>query len=141
MSFLAGKYREVIKVINADAAFAFKSKSWLINVKLLELLCILRTSDFDWLFYKIESLRKVVSGLPEKPGRVTHLLSLIKTFVSERGSPLGMKEKILQLEREHPWHPLGIEVINYADILLEVSNETAVPVHQPKLFSDMLERC
>ena len=130
--YVQNKNREVIKAINGDPIFAYKHKGWLINVKLLEMLCILRTGDFDWLFYKVESLRKIVSGLSEKPERTILLLSLIKTFVADNGSAAYLDDRIQLLEREHPWHPMSIEVINHAEALATISTSTSHHTTQPK---------
>lgn len=138
MSFLLGRYREVIKIVNGDPVFAFRNRSWLINIKFLELVCILKTGDVDWLFYKIESLRKLISTLTEKPERVMRLLALIKAFASGQGSFAVIREKIVSLEREYPWHPFGIEVINYTQVLLELSKE-APPPPQPKPLVAVIE--
>lgn len=120
--YLQDRSREVIKAINGDSNFAYRHKSWLINIKILEMLCILKTGDFDWLYYKIENLRKVVSGLNEKQERHTQLLILIKAFCSDNGPTTNLRDKINQLDREYPWHPMSIEVINHADSLGTILN-------------------
>lgn len=114
MSFQEGDFRKVIKMANGDSIFLSKDKSCLVNVKMLELFSIYELKDVDWLYYKIESLRKILGAGEWKQQRISHIVNLLKVHVSGKGlSQADKRDKILWIEREYPWHPLSNEVINY----------------------------
>ena len=110
----------------AIESFYLKSKKWLINVKILEILSIYQLEDLDWLYYKIESVRKILSGAERKPQRISQIINLLKIHLS--GKQLSRSEtddKILEIEKQFPWHPLSNELVNYCKyikIILKVDS-------------------
>lgn len=106
-------YKEVIKTINATPVFSTRVKNALINVKFLEILCVFQVSDWDWLQYKIDSFRKVSNGLDGRFPRIIHTISLLKAQSSGRIiSDVEVSEGIKLIDKQFPWHPLGLEIIN-----------------------------
>jgi hypothetical protein len=114
ISFYRGDFKRVIKTTNDHSILLVKSKGWLTNLKMLELLSIYRLKDSDWLYYKIESFRKMLGTTDGKQQRVSQIVSLLKAHVTGKGlSSSEVQDKILKIERESPWHPLSNELINY----------------------------
>ncbi len=114
ISFQQREFRKVIKAVNVTSTLLSKEKGCLVHVKMLELLSIYELEDTDWLYYKIESFRKVLGNAEWKQQRISQIVNLIKLHVNGRRlSPSDTEEKLVRIERELPWHPLGNELINY----------------------------
>ncbi len=114
ISFQERDFKRVIKAANANSTFLFKDKSWLINLKMLELLSIYQLKDSDWLYYKMESFRKIISGTEGKQQRISQIANLLKVQISGKGlSQSDTHDKIIRIEKEFPWHPLSNELVNY----------------------------
>ena len=114
MNFQAGEFKQVIKGANANSTILVKEKSWLMNLKMLELLSIYKLKDSDWLYYKSESFRKILGGKECRQQRISQIVNLLKIHASGKRSPQSdMIEKIISIENEFPWHPLSIELVNY----------------------------
>ena len=130
ISFQRREFRKVIKEANVTTSFLYKEKGCLINVKMLELLSIYELEDTDWLFYKIENFRKVLSSGEWKQQRISHIVNLIKLHISSKGlSPTDTEERLVRIEKELPWHPLGNELINYCTYVKSMlTAESRVPV-------------
>ena len=136
ISFQKNDFKRVIKVTNDHSILLAKSKGWLMNLKMLELLSIFRLKDPDWLYYKIESFRKMLGTTGTKQQRISQIVGLLKAHISGKGfSPSEMQDKILKIERESPWHPLSNELINYcayAEAMFNADGHAAVS-HPPSL--------
>jgi hypothetical protein len=118
MNFYEGEFKQVIKGANANSTFLVKDKSWLMNLKILELLSIYQLKDSDWLYYKLESFRKIISGKEWRQQRISQIVNLLKIHVSgKRSSHEDMLDKIIRIENEFPWHPLSNELVNYCTSL------------------------
>jgi hypothetical protein len=121
LSFQKRDFKKVIKIANANSIFILKHKSWLINVKILEVLSIYQLEDSDWLHYKIESLRKILNGVEGKHQRFVLIINLFKSHLA--GKHLAMPEienKIFEIEEQFPWDPLGNEVINFCECIKSI---------------------
>lgn len=118
MFFRERDFKKVIKVVNGDSFLLFKDRSWLMNAKMLELMSIYELNDSDWLYYKIENFRKIFSGTGWKQQRISQIVYLLKACASGKElATAGIREKILVIERDFPWHPLSNEVFNYCTYL------------------------
>lgn len=113
-SFRERNFKKVIKAANGDVILLFKDRSWLMNVKMLELMSIYELKDIDWLYYKIESFRKSFSGTGWKQQRISQIVNLLKVYASGKElSGSEIRERIDRIETDFPWHPLSNEVFNY----------------------------
>lgn len=105
-------FKTVIKLANSDANATFKKRVWLVQAKLLELLSIFELGDIDWLYYKIENLRKVISGTATHTQRPIQIVNLLKRHLYDPLPPDVLEEKLSRIEMRFPWHPLGCEPMN-----------------------------
>ena len=113
LAFTKRDFRHVIKIVNADAIYALKEKSWLIIAKFVEILSIFEMEDSDWLHYKIESLRKTLAGFGQNYPRLHHIAVHLKNHLSEKKVlPKDYHENITEVDKQFPWHPLSNELIN-----------------------------
>lgn len=113
-SFQEREFKKVIKGANANSTFLVKDKGWVMHLKMLELLSICQLKDSDWLYYKLESFRKTVSGTEWRQQRISQIANLLKIHVNGKGvSQEDMHDRIIRTEKEFPWHPLSNEVFNY----------------------------
>jgi hypothetical protein len=111
LSFQGRCYKEVIKSVNANPIFSSKMKNALVNVKFLEILSVFHLNDWDWLQYKIDSFRKIISGLDDRFPRIVQTIALLKAQTGGRViSGAEVSKAIILIEQEFPWHPLGLEV-------------------------------
>jgi len=117
LSLQKKEYSKVIKAANADAIYSLKEKSWLIIARILEIFSIYEIRDFDWLFYKIENLRKTVATTGDSYPRLSQLTVCIKNHLRERIHDSTVSEGLRQIEIQYPWHPLTNELLNLCDHL------------------------
>lgn len=128
-NFLKRDYKKVIKVANGNPALLLKDKSWLMNVKMLELLSVCALKDSDWLYYKVESFRKMLSGAQGKQRRICQVVNLLKLHaIGKEISQSDADERISKIESENSWHPLSNEMINYCSYLRTILG-VDVPVY------------
>ena len=114
VSFQAKAFNKVVKAANATSPFLAKDKSWLMNLKMLELLSICQLKDPDWIHYKLENFRKTVSATGLRQQRIGLIVNLLKIHVNRKGvSHAEMEDKLTGIENEFPWHPLSNELVNY----------------------------
>jgi hypothetical protein len=137
MSFQEGDFKKVIKGANGNSTFLVKDKSWLMNLKMLELLSICQLKDSDWLYYKLENFRKTLSGTEWRQQRISQIVNLLKMHVSGKGvSHADMYDKIMRVEKEFPWHPLSNEVVNYCTcVKAMLAADSHAPVFQTQSFA------
>ncbi len=108
------KYKDVVRLANANAAFSTKSKHGIVHVKALELLAIYQMNDYDWLSYKIDSLRKYIGGMDDKLSRIVQLFVVIKNHVV--GRPISETYAAIDMiDQQSPWHPLSTDLLNYCE--------------------------
>lgn len=114
IDFQQGLFKKVIKTINGTPALLFKNKSWLLNVKMLEILCIYQLEDIDWLYYKIESFRKLSNTTDPKHQRISHIVNLLKIQAGTKPlTAYELEDKIQKIEQDYPWHSLSVEMVDY----------------------------
>lgn len=134
MSFQMRDFKKVIKGANANSIFLVKDKSWLMNLRLLEFLSIYQLRDSDWLYYKIESFRKIFSGTEWKQQRISQIVNLLKIHASgKRLSQADMHDKVISIEEQFPWHPLSNELVNYCtyvEAMLAADSHASVSTSQ-----------
>jgi hypothetical protein len=117
-SFESGEFKKVIKVANSNPVLMVKNKSCLINVKVLEILSISHLQDPDWLYYKIENLRKIINGTEGKYQRSSQIVNLLKaTICGNKLSASDIEGRIRQIENQFPWHPLSNELVNFCSYI------------------------
>jgi hypothetical protein len=132
MRFQEREFKGVIKGANANSTLFVKDKGWLMNLKMLELLSIYQLKDSDWLYYKLESFRKIISGTEWRHQRISQIVNLLKIQVSGKGlSQADMHDKITRLEKEFPWHPLSNELVNYCTCLKALLTADGHPSMSP----------
>ncbi len=99
---------------------------WEIGSKILEMLNILETEDFDWFEYKVESLRKRMKSLRNKSNdRIKIFYCLLKTLVRtnyDYNATVTTEKQNLDLLLSNKltltWDPMGYELINIRDWFL-----------------------
>jgi hypothetical protein len=115
--FLSGNYRQVIKKVNAQGT-SVRNKSWLVHFRMLELLSIFLLQDYDWLHYKTDSFRKSFTCLEERWPRIGMVLQLMRNIANGKITSAFDKElSVAAISKASPWHPLGMEIINYCDFI------------------------
>ena len=100
--------------------------TWEVGSKILEMLNILETEDFDWFEFKIESLRKKVHSLRDNSyERFKIFYRILKTLARynyDYQETLSIEKQNLDLllgsKPSLSWDPMGYELINTRDWLL-----------------------
>ena len=116
------EFKQVIKSANSNPIAVLKNKSWIIVIKMLELLSIYQLNDMDWLYYKVESLRKIINGMVGKYQRFNQIMNLMKcNLLRPSSSQIDIRDKIDRIEEQFPWHPLSNELVNFCSCLHELS--------------------
>jgi hypothetical protein len=115
-AFLAkGNFREAVKYINANVTSMYKQKFFHANIRLIELLSIFQLNDLDWLSYKIENFRKSYGNIVDQRfSRIASVVALLRAQLNGKLILAGELDQRVQLvDNEYPWHPLGLEVMDY----------------------------
>ena len=116
------EFKQVIKSVNSHPIAILKNKSWIIVIKMLELLSIYQLNDVDWLYYKVESLRKIINGMVGKYQRFNQIMNLMKcSLLRPSSSQVDIGDKIERIEEQFPWHPLSNELINFCTCLHQLT--------------------
>jgi hypothetical protein len=120
LNFQKKEFKAVIKAVNAGHAAMLKNKNQLYIIKILEIFSIGQLEDSDWFHYKIESLRKLMGGEGKQP-RFNQVVNLIRGCMSgKKLSPSDVEDRIIQIEKQYPWHPLGCELFDFCSHLREM---------------------
>lgn len=113
MYYLQGNFKKVIKSVNSDTLLQ-RNKHWLMIGKTLEILSIYQLNDLDWLYYKIDSLRKSLQGVDKQFCRLHKILGVIKNNLCEKSiAPNDAIDRLAGIENDLPWHPLSQELLNF----------------------------
>jgi len=113
VQYLKRDFKAVVRLTNSEETSILRNRAWLVQAKLLEVLSIYLLGDSDWLYYKIESLRKLINGTRSMLQRQVHIVTLLKTHLYKRAlSHEAFEASLAHIETQFRWHPLGCEPIN-----------------------------
>lgn len=116
--FSLEKYKPALKLIH-DCQSRLKSvPDYYLGSKMLELMILFEQKDMDWLEYKMENFRKLLSRWSHKASirlnSAFHLLSDLHQHTEvERLLESSLWEKLNQRIGEYKWRPDGFELLPY----------------------------
>lgn len=110
------EYCQAIKLLHTSQSGLKKSTQYYLASKLYEILILIEQGDHDWLEYKIENFRKLLSRWKEVADQriKSSFDAICKLYGSGGKTSLQINtefEKIHSLEKSNPWCPFGFEII------------------------------
>lgn len=119
--FAQGKYEDTLALLQRESELISDKSGWRIGFKILEMICIIELGYFDWLDYRIETFRKLLSDVKnENISRPKIIHQIIKGFIKHmydfKATSEDLKEHFILLEsqeQEYKWDPIGYELIPF----------------------------
>lgn len=119
--FAQGKYDDALALLQRENELISDKSGWRLGFKILEMMCIIELGYYDWLDFRIETFRKLLSDVKnENVSRPKLVLQIIKGFIKHmydfKTSTIDLKEHFDLLasnDAEYKWDPIGYEVIPF----------------------------
>lgn len=119
--FRKGEFEDALGILQQESALLADKSGWRLGYKILEMMCIIEIGYFDWLDYRIETFRKLLSDVKKenisRPKLIHQLLkSYIKTSYDFDASTRMVHEHLELLQEgadEFRWDPKGYEMIRF----------------------------
>lgn len=119
--FISGKYKDALTILQMQSELLHDKSGWRMGYKILELMCIIEESDFEWLDLRIESFRKLLTDLKKeniaRPKIIFQLIkSLIKNGYDLKQTTSDNKEHLdllVSSAQDFIWDPKGYELIRF----------------------------
>ncbi|MBK6730937.1 MAG: hypothetical protein IPG60_08215 [Bacteroidetes bacterium] len=119
--FAQGKYDDALALLQRENELISDKSGWRLGFKILEMMCIIELGYYDWLDFRIETFRKLLSDVKnENVARPKLILQIIKGFIKHmydfKNTTNDLKEHFDLLasnDAEYKWDPIGYEVIPF----------------------------
>lgn len=121
IKFLQGNYSGCMSFLKRHSFLKADKSGWRLGYKVLEMMCIIEMQNYDWLPYRLETFRKLLSDIKtENTARPKLINKLLKRLIKENFNFDKTTEK-LQAEfdllrsntGEYYCYPIGYEVIRF----------------------------
>jgi tetratricopeptide (TPR) repeat protein len=118
LCFSEGKYDEALALLQQQTELFSDKSGWRLGIKILEMMCIVEMNHDDWLDYRIETFRKLLSDLrTENIARAKLIHQIFKTYIktgySWRKTVEMLPEHVMHLRSgagDYFWDPAGHEL-------------------------------
>ncbi len=119
--FMQGQYSEALALLQKQSELTADKSGWRLGYKILEMMCIIELGNYDWLDYRIETFRKLLSAVKkENIHRPKIILQIIKQFIKSAYNFKTVSSKTDDLYKtlkegagEYKHDPKGYEVIRF----------------------------
>lgn len=119
--FLLKKFDDALATLQKQTELTSDKSGWRLGYKILEMMCIAELKYFDWIDFRIETFRKLLSDVrKENIARPKIIYQLLKSFIKnayEFDKATEMNEEHLALLHEakdaFSWDPRGYEIIRF----------------------------
>ncbi|MFN0276010.1 MAG: hypothetical protein ACKVPJ_09710 [Chitinophagales bacterium] len=119
--FLMKKFDDALATLQQQTELTSDKSGWRLGYKILEMMCITELGYLDWLDYRIETFRKLLSDVrKENIARPKVIFQLLKSFIrtsydfneatSINTEHLALLDKAAD---EFAWDPRGYEIIRF----------------------------
>lgn len=116
--FAQGKYDESLALLQRENDLISDKSGWRIGFKILEMMNIIELGKYDWLDFRIETFRKLLSDVKnENITRPKLILQVIRNFIKYmydfKATTAESKEILDLLESgtgDNRWDPIGYEI-------------------------------
>lgn len=144
IKFIQGDYKATLQLLDRHSFLKSDRTGWRLGYKILEMMCIVEMGNYDWLPYRIDAFRKLVSDIKkENTARPKLILKLLKRLIKENfdfdATTKKMSEEYALLQSntgDYFCDMLGYEVIRFdewwAGKLKPTTEETATPKRKRK---------
>lgn len=121
IKFLNKDYKGALNLLNRHSFLKSDRSGWRLGYKILEMMCIVELHHYDWLPYRLETFRKLLSDIKkESTARPKLILKLLNRLVKENFD-FDLTTRKMQAEfdllqsnsGEYYCYPLGYEVIRF----------------------------
>ncbi len=118
LCFSAGKYDEALALLQQQTELFSDKSGWRIGIKILEMMCIVEMHNDDWLDFRIETFRKLLSDVKnENILRAKLVYKLFKTYIKVgynwKKTVDQLPEHVMHLKSgvgDYFWDPAGHEM-------------------------------
>lgn len=119
--FAQGKFDDALALLQRENELISDKSGWRLGFKILGMMCIVELGNYDWLDFRIETFRKLLSDVKnENVSRPKLVLLIIKGFIKHmydfKNTTSDLKEQFDLLasnDAEYKWDPIGYEVIPF----------------------------
>lgn len=119
--FLMQKFDDALATLQKQTDLTSDKSGWRLGYKILEMMCIVELGYMDWLDYRIETFRKLLSDVKkENIARPKIVLQLIRGFIKSsynfQLTTKNNKEHLTLLQKgadDFKWDPRGYEIIRF----------------------------
>ena len=119
--FQQGHYNEALSILQKQSDLLSDKSGWRLGFKIMEMMCIIEMDTCDWLDYRIETFRKLLSTVKnENIHRPKLILHIIKQFIKHAYDIKLTNKKceeqlnLLRMgEGDYRYDPRGYEVIRF----------------------------
>lgn len=144
IKFIQGDYKATLQLLDRHSFLKTDRTGWRLGYKILEMMCIVEMGNYDWLPYRIDAFRKLVSDIKkENTARPKLILKLLKRLIKENfdfdATTKKMSEEYALLQSntgDYFCDMLGYEVIRFdewwAGKLKPTTEETDTPKRKRK---------
>jgi tetratricopeptide (TPR) repeat protein len=123
LEFSLGNHDRSQDALFEDNTLLNDKSGWLFGVKLLEIMNFIELGQHDLIYFRIESLRKLLQRQKDKKVlRIKTVFQILSTFEKTGGSfektwaeETDKFELLQRSEGDYYWNPLGYEVIRFDD--------------------------
>ncbi len=121
IKFLNKDHKSALNLLNRHSFLKSDRSGWRLGYKILEMMCIVELHHYDWLPYRLETFRKLLSDIKkESTARPKLILKLLNRLVKENFD-FDLTTRKMQAEfdllqsnsGEYYCYPLGYEVIRF----------------------------
>ena len=121
LEFAQQNFQECLALLQKQTVLTKDKAGWWLGYKLLEMLCIIELKNYDWLEYRTETFRKLLSKVrTENIARPKIILQLLKALVKDNFDYKSVSAKfqdqlnmLKQSKNEYRWDPMGYEIIRF----------------------------
>lgn len=119
--FQQAQFDNALSILQKQSELLSDKSGWRLGFKILEMMCIIELDTCDWLDYRIETFRKLLSTVKEENiHRPKLILHIIKQFIKQAYDIKATNKKceeqlnlLRQGEENYRYDPRGYEVIRF----------------------------
>ncbi len=119
--FQQGHFNEALSILQKQSELLSDKSGWRLGYKIMEMMCIIELDTCDWLDYRIETFRKLLSTVKnENIHRPKLILHIIKQFIKNaydiKATSKKCEEQLNLLrkgEEEYRYDARGYEIIRF----------------------------
>lgn len=84
IKFIQGDYKTTLQLLDRHSFLKSDRTGWRLGYKILEMMCIVEMGNYDWLPYRIDAFRKLVTDIKkENTARPKIMLKMLKRLIKE----------------------------------------------------------